>query len=167
MAYADDPKFDPIILPDVSNVDATKITKTVDIGPKWMYVAQGLNLEGVCKNKMCEAYKMNVWSQMKCGKFLMGETVYKCPCPICGVATKGNKKIGLYKCVLNGHGMKSPNVLSGDNDTDDESEETNSDSVEIIFREITTKSGDGFLKLDGINGKMVKWRYMTLNITKP
>jgi len=37
----------------------------------------------------------------------MSETVYKCKCPICGEYTKGNKKIGLYKCTLTGRGLKA------------------------------------------------------------
>ena len=37
----------------------------------------------------------------------MSETVHKCKCPICGVYTRGNKRIGLYKCTLNGRGMKA------------------------------------------------------------
>jgi hypothetical protein len=38
--------------------------------------------------------------------------------------------------------------------------------VEIEFKPIKCDSKDGFLKMDGVNGPFVQWRYMTLEISK-
>ncbi len=42
----------------------------------------------------------------------MSETVQNCPCPMCGKPTKRNKKIGIYKCILNGKGKKVDKKIS-------------------------------------------------------
>lgn len=39
--------------------------------PEWRNIAPGLNLEGVCKNKSCQAFKKQVWINKYFGKFNM------------------------------------------------------------------------------------------------
>ena len=98
---------------------------------------------------------------------------------MCKKATKGNKKIGIYRCELTGRGMKVKN-RQDDDETDDEAEQAtlatdainqqqegpNDEEVEIQFNKIICDDADGFLKMDGVNGPFVQWRYMTLEIKK-
>lgn len=109
--------FESFLLPDISNADYTKITKFSKEAPSWRTIGRGLNLEGICKNKECIAYKEYVWSNFRFGTFHMSETIHKCKCPQCGKYTSGNKRIGVYKMELTGRGMKSSNSVNGD-DTD-------------------------------------------------
>lgn len=53
-----------------------------------------------------------VWTPLGFGTFHMSETVQNCPCPMCGEPTKRNKKIGIYKCILNGRGKKVAKKIS-------------------------------------------------------
>jgi len=50
----------------VSDYHIKKFSKSNDI-PDWRTVSPGLNLEGKCKNKECEAYNKKVWSPLGYG----------------------------------------------------------------------------------------------------
>ena len=51
--------------------------------PKWRVIESGINLEGVCKNKYCEAFGNKVWIKKGFGKFNITKEVYDSKCPIC------------------------------------------------------------------------------------
>ena len=93
-----------------------------------------------------------------------------CPCPLCGKFTKGEKIIGLYKAQLTGFGQKVLSNTDNDNDeTDDDDDDEKSTAASqtqgiINFKKIVQKDKDGFLKMDGKNGKFVKWYFMNLTI---
>jgi hypothetical protein len=115
----------------------------------------------------------------------MSQWVYKVVCPICkNPLSKDNKKIGIYQCKLTGRGRK---VVQDAELTDDEDQKStqkteNNDSIqeslanpniddydvekEEEFPKIVNNTPGGFLKMDGINGRFVQWRYMTLEIKK-
>lgn len=51
--------------------------------PNWRRISSGINLEGKCKNKDCEAYDENVWSRLGFGEFHLPYQVKNTPCKMC------------------------------------------------------------------------------------
>jgi hypothetical protein len=49
----------------------------------WQIIDEGLNLDGKCKNKNCEAYLKYVCINKGFGKFDMNKEVHTAPCPMC------------------------------------------------------------------------------------
>lgn len=45
---------------DLSNEKSKEIIKFSDKAPKWRMACNGLNIEGICKNKNCIAYQKQV-----------------------------------------------------------------------------------------------------------
>jgi hypothetical protein len=137
---ADDDKFAPFTLPDVTKVDPSAIKKfsTDPNIPDWRTVGFGLNLEGICKNKKekCVAQGKKVWVNLGYGTFFMSMEVCQAKCPMCKKPTKGNKLIGMYKCEMTGRGMKVKKSTHDADDTDDEEEQ----STQISDAESSEKS---------------------------
>lgn len=62
--------FQPFLFASFSAVDDRHIRGFSKAPlPHWRTVYPGLNLEGVCKNKKCDAYNHKVWSPLKYGQF--------------------------------------------------------------------------------------------------
>lgn len=131
MPSDNDDKFATFTLPDISKVDATKISlfKRTGTSPKWRRIGRGLNLEGICKQKSCQAKGKKVWTSLGYGTFSMGEQVCKCTCPICGKPTKGNKRIAIYRVILTGRGMKVRKNIDSEETDDDESNQSDDDEI--------------------------------------
>ena len=52
-------------------------------GKKWNRITKGLNIEGVCNNSNCEAYKYKVDCPIGLGDFNLLENIRKIKCPMC------------------------------------------------------------------------------------
>jgi hypothetical protein len=48
-------------------------------------VKPGLNLEAMCCNKSCEAYKKITWVQKGFGRFNIAKELLNCVCPLCKI----------------------------------------------------------------------------------
>jgi hypothetical protein len=106
----------------------------------------------------------------------MSQWVCKVVCPICkNPLSKDDKKIGIYQCELTGRGRKVVKDAELTDDEDEESTQKTEDASvqasydaekEEEFPKIVNDTTDGFLKMDGVNGPFVQWRYMTLEIKK-
>ena len=71
------------LLVTFSNFQDSKIKKFSDKAPKWRKLVQGMNLEAICSNSKCKAYKRKVWVPCGFGSFYMAETISEAVCPIC------------------------------------------------------------------------------------
>ena len=59
----------------MTNMKEKKSETFTDKAPDWRYIYKGLNIEGKCKNKDCEAYNQSVWCKWSFGKFNMSKVV--------------------------------------------------------------------------------------------
>jgi hypothetical protein len=69
----DHEKFVSVTLPDITQVDTTKITNFSSSAPDWRKIRKGLNMEGKCKTKQCKAYDKKVWTPLGYGTFIMSQ----------------------------------------------------------------------------------------------
>lgn len=88
---------------DVSQ-NAMLTAKLTTRGPKYLEIAPGLNLQGVCKNRSCMAYNKEIVCKKSFDEYEVGDN--DCTCPICdGKVTA--KTCGFYKCFYRFDGVKN------------------------------------------------------------
>lgn len=61
--------------------DAAVIKGSWAAAPPWRIVGRGSNIEGICGNNECEAYKRKVYARKRFEPFNMGDVT--APCPMC------------------------------------------------------------------------------------
>lgn len=83
-----------------------KKLKFAKIGPKYMYVTDGLNLRGTCGTKGCEAFNKVIWIQKGMNSFNICEEVYTSECPICKKSAEKIDNLGLFNCIYSIKGFQ-------------------------------------------------------------
>ncbi|KAJ3071488.1 hypothetical protein HDU99_002404, partial [Rhizoclosmatium hyalinum] len=90
---------------DVSNGGPSKIEFASE-APRWRVVSTGLNLEGVCTNKSCNAFGDLVIAPQGLGVFDLEMDAHRVQCPECDKRVVP-KKCGFYDCEYAFTGFKS------------------------------------------------------------
>jgi len=90
---------------DVTNDNAIKKNQFVTTAPKWRTVFKGLNVEGICNNKNCEAYNKLVICPIGLGIFNINFDIDKIFCPMCHDLVD-LETIGFTKCQYGFGGLK-------------------------------------------------------------
>lgn len=72
--------------------------------PDYRIIDCGLNLQGVCDNKSCKAWKRKVWAQKGYGLFNMSKEAVTSKCPLCQEILINVQNLGLYKGIMKVNG---------------------------------------------------------------
>lgn len=69
-------------------------------GPNFRRIRQGLNFEGKCQNKVCEAFNNYVFIPKGLGEFRIAEDRYNSKCPSCDtpIPVKSLLNLGFWNC---------------------------------------------------------------------
>lgn len=115
--------------------------------PKWRIVSKGLNLEGKCINKSCEANDKRVWVQMGIGTFDIIRKTFELKCPSCNQCITDVNNVGFWDCkyVINGMQIKPElKPIQKENNAPKEQFLTfYPNEVKLAYLTIETKSTDG------------------------
>eukprot|EP01091_Cochliopodium_minus_P008243 TRINITY_DN1831_c1_g1_i1.p1 TRINITY_DN1831_c1_g1~~TRINITY_DN1831_c1_g1_i1.p1 ORF type:complete len:219 (-),score=42.12 TRINITY_DN1831_c1_g1_i1:23-679(-) len=90
---------------DMLNVSKKKVGSDGDV-PDWCYIKSGLNLEGICRNKECKAYKKNVSIMVGLGTFNVLKLTSSSVCPCCEKKVTNVTNPGFYNCKYHHEGKK-------------------------------------------------------------
>ncbi len=116
--------------------------------PKWRVVNRGLNIEGVCSNSSCDAYKKDVITSIGSNSFDLCSQF--CFCPICKHMIKP-KTCGVFRCYWSFKGIKL-------------------DGSKLVERDWSTAPDDGYqrFKVDNKKEDVCKWKslYIEVKFTK-
>lgn len=90
---------------DITNESKAKTLHFSQTAPNWRICTKGLNLEGICKNKSCEAYNQWVIIQKGIGTYDMIFDEHLNRCPICYNYVE-SKKCAFSNCIYGYVGVK-------------------------------------------------------------
>ena len=127
--------------------DDNKVEKTfAKKAEKWRLIGKGLNLEGICENSKCRAYKKKVWVPKGFGVFYIQEEVCESVCPICGEEVEQVEQCGFFYCKYRIQGRK-----------------INKEKIDI---EDMHKKKTGFRKFLAGKDNSVQYRFLKISVTK-
>ena len=89
-----------------NNLEQKKTLTFDDTAPDWRTVKRGVNFQGTCQNKSCDAYQEKVWAPKQFGKFNMHKVAYTCVCPMCSKVVSDVLNMSLYMCKCKVTGLK-------------------------------------------------------------
>ena len=118
--------------------------------PDWRYATSGLNIEGVCKNSSCKAYKKQVICKIGYGAFDLISDKGGCKCPICKVLIDPIT-CGFTNCYYNWTGRKK-------NDS--------TNKVELCKGRIWKKVGNVYEYYNPLKSETVKWCQLKIHATR-
>jgi len=78
----------PTLFVDLENASSLKTEPFATNVPKWRLICKGLNVEGICSNTYCEAYKKYVACQKGFVILNVADIVSNNQCPACGLFVK-------------------------------------------------------------------------------
>ncbi|MBA3238892.1 MAG: ankyrin repeat domain-containing protein [Parachlamydiaceae bacterium] len=117
--------------------------------PSYIYVAPGLNIEGICENKGCKAFNKVIWIQKGMDQFNIGEVASDINCPDCPgkkTALKINN-LGFYNCIYSIDGFQ-----------------IQPEKKKVLENDLT--AGEDQISLFKQDGEFGNWPSLTVN-TKP
>ena len=100
------PGFMPLRFADVYSEDSFKEIKLSNSAPDWRIIAPGINFEGTCKNRFCQAennvYIRRGFYDSTGGTCMLNYEITQLECPICKqrLDKKDINGVGVYKAKL-------------------------------------------------------------------
>lgn len=83
-------KFTTLVIKAMSETQAivlnpqTQPTLPINSGlPPWKHVSRGLNMEGTCTNRVCQAFNQKIVIQKGLGHFSVSDLAFEAKCPTC------------------------------------------------------------------------------------
>lgn len=82
-----------------ASMEAVERRALIDSAPDWRTVVEGLNVEGTCRNKRCNARGRKVWTNWGVGSFSIATIVHTAVCPQCNGDLENVDNCGFVGCI--------------------------------------------------------------------
>lgn len=112
------------------------------IAPSWRYYSSGINFEGKCMKRTCEAYQRMVFTQEKFGNFIIHSKIQELKCPLCNTKIVDVNNVLFNYCKWKVYGV------TADSGKEIEYEDSSSDFYKWVSFDSNSKTIWQFLKIE-------------------